>query len=85
MIRNISLDWNEKEILQDPTIRTVKLQLPMFNILAENKFEILFLGVVHKLRLQVGGPKMSTFCQHLYHRKCQHRWVGGKKPKILST
>ena len=52
LIRNISLDWNEKEILQDLTIRTVKLQLPMFNILAENKFEILFLGVVHKLRLQ---------------------------------
>ena len=25
---------------------------------------------------------MSTFCQRLYHRKCQHRGVGGQeKPK----
>ena len=23
---------------------------------------------------QVGGFKMSTFCQRLYHRKCQRRW-----------
>ena len=26
-----------------------------------------------------GGLKMTTFCQHSYHRKCQHRWVGGQK------
>jgi hypothetical protein len=41
-------------------------------------------GVVHKLRLQdevgsLGGPKMSTFCQRSYHRKCQWSW--SKKPK----
>ena len=30
----------------------------------------------------VGGPKMSTFCQRPYHRKCQRGGVGGqKKPK----
>ena len=44
----------------------------------------LLLGVVHKLCLQdkvaqVGGPKMSTFCQRLYHKKCQLRGVGGQK------
>ena len=40
-------------------------------------------GVVHKLRLQdevlVVGPKMSTFCQRLYHINCQRQacrpWV----------
>ena len=31
---------------------------------------------------QVGRPKMSTFCQRSYHRKCQRRGLGGqKKPK----
>ena len=25
----------------------------------------------------VGSPKMLTFCQRLYHKKCQHRGVGG--------
>ena len=29
--------------------------------------------------LPVGGPKMSTFCQRSYHRKCQRRGVGGQK------
>ena len=29
--------------------------------------------------IQVGDPKMSTFCQRLYHRKCQRRGVGGQK------
>ena len=47
--------------------------------------EIIQLGVVHKLRLQdeVGRwSKKSTFCQRLYHRKCQRMGVGGqKKPK----
>ena len=39
---------------------------------------------VYKTR-QVGGQKMSTFCQRSYHRKCQHRGVGvSKKAKILS-
>ena len=28
---------------------------------------------------RLGGPKMSTFCQRSYHRKCQQRWVGGQK------
>ena len=36
------------------------------------KLKNFILRVVHKLRLQdeveVGGPKMSTFCQRLYHR-----------------
>ena len=37
------------------------------------------LGGVYKLHLQdeVGGQKMSPFCQRLYHRKCQHRGLGG--------
>ena len=30
----------------------------------------------------VGGPKITTFCQRLYHRKCKRRGVGcQKKPK----
>ena len=36
---------------------------------------------VYKTR-QVDGPKMSSFRQHLYHRKCQRKGIGGqKKPK----
>lgn len=43
----------------------------------------MYLGGVHKLYLQdeVGGPKMSIFCQRLYQRKCQHRGVGGQKER----
>ena len=26
---------------------------------------------------------MSTFCLRSYHRKCQHRWVGGQKSQTL--
>ena len=26
---------------------------------------------------------MSSFCQHLYHRKCQRRGVGGQKSQNL--
>ena len=37
------------------------------------------LGVVHKLRLQDQGGRMSTFCRNLYHRKCQRRGVDGQK------
>ena len=33
-----------------------------------------FTNYVYKTR-QVGGLKMSTFCQRSYHRKCQHRGV----------
>ena len=47
-------------------------------------FHFMF-GAIHKLRLQdkVGRcPKMSTFCQRSYHRKCQCKAVGDqKKPK----
>ena len=32
---------------------------------------------------QVGGPKMSTFCQRSYHRKCQRRGVGGQKSQNI--
>ena len=42
----------------------------------------LYLGAVHKLRLQEEGGRWSkklTFCKHLYHRKCKRRRVGGKK------
>ena len=40
-----------------------------------------YTNYVYKRR-GVGGPKMFTFCQHLYHRKCQRRELGGqKKPK----
>ena len=28
---------------------------------------------------RVGSPKMSTFCQQLYGRKCQRRRIGGQK------
>ena len=42
------------------------------------------LGTTPKLRLHdevpVGGLKMSTFCQRLYHKKCQRRW-SKKNPK----
>jgi hypothetical protein len=44
------------------------------------------LGAVHKLRLQEEGcmwSKKSTFCQRLYHRKCQRRGVGGQKKRNL--
>ena len=44
------------------------------------------LGAVHKLRLQEEGgrlSKKSTFCQNLYHTKCQRRGVGGQKSQIL--
>ena len=35
-------------------------------------------------RRWVGSPKMLTFCQCSYHRKCQHKAVGGqKKPKTF--
>ena len=37
-----------------------------------------FTNYVYKTRF-VGGPKMSTFCLRLYHRKCQRRGVGGQK------
>ena len=26
---------------------------------------------------------MSVFCQHSYHKKCQHRGLGGQKSQIL--
>ena len=32
----------------------------------------------------VGGPKMSSFCQHSYGRKCQWR-VGGQKSQNLDN
>ena len=38
----------------------------------------LFTNWVYKTR-QAGGPKMSTFCQLSYHRKCQRRGVGGQE------
>ena len=31
----------------------------------------------------IGGPKMSTFCQRSYHRKCQRRGVVVKKSQNL--
>ena len=31
----------------------------------------------------IGGPKMSTFCQRSYHRKCQRRGEGGQKRQNL--
>ena len=37
-----------------------------------------FINYVYKTR-EVGGPKMSTFCQRSYHRKCQRRGVGGQE------
>ena len=46
----------------------------------------LILGVVDKLRLQEEGgrwSKKSTFCKHLYHRRCKRRGVGGKKKTNL--
>ena len=49
----------------------------------------LFLGGVHKLRLQEEGgrwSKKSTFCKHLYHRKCKRRGVGGQnKPNLVNV
>ena len=29
------------------------------------------------------SPKISTFCQRLYHKKCQLRWIGGQKSQNL--
>ena len=50
---------------------------------------LLTLGGVHKLRLQEEGgrwSKKSTFCKHLYHRKCKRRGVGGqKKPNLVNV
>ena len=43
-----------------------------------------FTNYVYKTR-QVGGTKISTFCQRSYHRKCQRRGQVVKKAKILST
>ena len=45
-----------------------------------------FTNYVYKTR-QVGGPKMSTFCQRSYYRNCHHKGVlrWSKKAKILST
>ena len=37
-----------------------------------------FTNYVYKTRF-VSGPKMSTFCQHLYHRKFERRGVGDQK------
>ena len=37
-----------------------------------------FKSKVNKTR-EIGGPKMSAFCQRSYHKKCQHREVGGPK------
>ena len=39
---------------------------------------VMDLGGIHKLRLQEEGGRWSkklTFCQHLYHKKCQQRGV----------
>ena len=44
------------------------------------------LGGIHKLRLQEEGGRWSkkkTFCQCLYHKKCQRRGVGGQKSQNL--
>ena len=40
-----------------------------------------------KRRGRLGGPKMYTFFQRLYHRKCQRRGVArwSKEAKVLST
>ena len=41
-------------------------------------------GGVHKPRLQDEvGPKISTFCQRLYHRNYQRRGVGGQEQPTL--
>ena len=41
-----------------------------------------FKNYVYKTR-QVGGPKISTFCQDSYRRKFQRRGVGGQKSPNL--
>ena len=44
--------------------------------------DVVHAAKIHKLCLQdkVGGcPKMFTFCQHSYHRKCQQRGIGDQK------
>ena len=50
------------------------MALPLLPIIAA------FIG--KGLTREVGGLKISTFCQRSYHRKCQRSGVGGqKKPK----
>ena len=42
----------------------------------------LFTNYDYKTR-QVGGPKISIFCQRSYHGKSQHRGIGGQKSQNL--
>ena len=51
----------------------------------ENSFHIRGRSQTIRLQDEV-GPKMFTFCQCSYHRKCHCREGGGQeKPKVLST
>ena len=43
-----------------------------------------FTNYVYKTR-QLGVLKMSTFCQHSYHKKCQRKGVGGQKSQNLDN
>ena len=67
--------WNSYEIL-------LSLLIMVLRVVTFSSYSCYsLLGGVHKLRLQ-DNVGMSTFCQHLYHRKCKRRGVGGqKKPK----
>ena len=59
--------------------RTSLLQRSLHNL-------IMYLGAVHKLRLQEEGGRWSkklTFCKLLYHRKCKRRGEGGQKKTNL--
>ena len=79
---------NDQEVQSDSLVRInlIYLELSEVSLFREYYQYSLPQGGVHKLRLQdeVGRwSKMSTFCQRLYHRKCQRRGVGGQKSQNL--